>query len=310
MIKLFNINHYTIDTSTFKHVLHDYETQLEEEFAEYVGAKYACAANSATSLIYLSLKQWTTPNEIINLPSIIPPVVPNVVNNAGRLIRWVDNVDWVGHSYLLHDGDTKIVDSAQEVTRNSFFSDGEIRIYSFYPTKPVGSIDGGIVVSNCKEKIDWFKAAVHNGANQNDNSWDRMILFPGWKMYINSVQAYIALQNLRRLRYKNQTLQEIRTQYNNAFGKDNTSLHLYRLNVSNRQDFIKNMTDNGIQCGIHYHAAHHNSCYTTSHTGNNLTCSNWKSQTTVSIPFHEELTGDMINKVIEKAHIYAKIETD
>ena len=29
--------------------------------------------------------------------------------------------------------------------------------FSFYPTKPVGSSDGGIIVSNDKAKIDYLK---------------------------------------------------------------------------------------------------------------------------------------------------------
>ena len=31
------------------------------------------------------------------------------------------------------------------------------------------------------------------------NNWDRRIKFPGWKMYMNSVQADIALRNLKKL---------------------------------------------------------------------------------------------------------------
>ena len=43
-IKLFHIENYTVDTSKFNHVLHDSGVvEFEEEFAEYVGAKYACS---------------------------------------------------------------------------------------------------------------------------------------------------------------------------------------------------------------------------------------------------------------------------
>jgi hypothetical protein len=52
---LFNINNYKIDTSKFGSLLHDFENELEQNFASYVGAKYACIANSASSLLELCL---------------------------------------------------------------------------------------------------------------------------------------------------------------------------------------------------------------------------------------------------------------
>ena len=52
---LFNINRYNINTSEFNHMLEDYELELEEKIAEYVGAKYACIGNSASSLMQISL---------------------------------------------------------------------------------------------------------------------------------------------------------------------------------------------------------------------------------------------------------------
>ena len=56
MIKLFHINNYDINTSRFSNLLHDdVVNEFEQNFADYVGAKYACSANSASSLLFLSL---------------------------------------------------------------------------------------------------------------------------------------------------------------------------------------------------------------------------------------------------------------
>ena len=64
MIELFNIPSYIIDTSKFSNLLHDEIVQeFECRFAEYIGAKYACSANSASSLLFLSLIKY---NETIN----------------------------------------------------------------------------------------------------------------------------------------------------------------------------------------------------------------------------------------------------
>ena len=56
MIQLFNINNHIIDTSEFSNLLHDdVVIKFERIIAQYVGAKYACSVNSATSAIFLSL---------------------------------------------------------------------------------------------------------------------------------------------------------------------------------------------------------------------------------------------------------------
>ena len=100
MINLFNINNYTIDTSKFTNLLHDQiVTEFEQEFAEFVGAKYACSANSASSLIFLTM--LISGQKSVRIPSIMPPVVPNALLNAGKQIEFYDDIDWVGREYLL-----------------------------------------------------------------------------------------------------------------------------------------------------------------------------------------------------------------
>ena len=161
-IKLFHIENYIIDTSKFDHALHDScVNKLEKEFAEYVGAKYACSINSATNAIFLIL---LGKDATINVPSIIPPVVLNAIINSGNKINFVDNVDWVGNSYTLHNfGDYKVIDSAQKVQQNQFQTEAnpqDLMFFSFYPTKPVGGLDGGMIVSDDLNKIRYFKEAV------------------------------------------------------------------------------------------------------------------------------------------------------
>ena len=296
MINLFNIENYTIDTSKFENVLHgSIVNEFEEAFAEYVGAKYACSANSASSLLYLSMLQYQ--KATVSLPSTIPIVVPNIIVNTNNIIDFRDDTSWVGHCYNLHDN---IYDSAQEVTKNQFkkHSHNDIVIFSFYPTKPVGSCDGGMVVSNNKTTIDWYKTMTMNGTTKQNDSWKRLHTKPGYKMHCSSIQAYIGLQNLRKLDDKQKIIDEIREIYNDKLGYNNTSRHLYRINVNNNKAFINHMVSKGIQCGIHYEHCHEKQFYT---DGNRISLpeSKRESTSTVSIPFHEKLTTSDIEKVIE-----------
>jgi len=301
MIKLMHVNDYIIDTSKFRPLLNDkIVEEFENKIASYVGAKYACSIHSATMGIFMCLMEQD--KQVVTIPSIIPPVVPNAVLTSGHEIAYKDDIDWVGHSYILHEfDDYKIIDSAQQLDKDQFkeqANDEDLMIFSFYPTKPVGSIDGGMIVSNDKRKIDRLKILSRYGTNFEDNSWERKFVLPGWKMYMNSVQAYVALENFKKLEEKMHRFDEVREMYNDAFGFDNTSRHLYRMRVRNRDEFVSKMKEKGIQCGIHYRAVHDIDCYK-SDVETDLTQSEIESEATVSIPLHEMLTDDEVKTVIE-----------
>jgi dTDP-4-amino-4,6-dideoxygalactose transaminase len=306
MINLFNIPDYTINTSQFSHYLHgSIVEEFENNFLEYVGAKYACSVNSATNAIFLMLLDKNT---TINVPSLIPPVVLNAIITSGNTIKFTDDTEWIGGSYILHEfEDYKIIDSAQRVDRNQFVNeanDNDLMFFSFYPTKPIGSSDGGIIVSNDKDKIDYLRTLSFNGMSFSTNNWERKIMMPGYKFYMNSIQAYIANENLKLLDSKKERLHEIRTFYNKELGYNNTSDHLYRINVSDRDMFMKNMKDAGIVCGIHYEAQHLSPVYNyhsityDKDTMPKYTNSEIHSKQTISIPFHEALTNKNLTHII------------
>jgi len=307
MINLFNIPNYKIDTAEFTHYLHSkHVKEFENNFCEYVGAKYACSVSSATNAIFLALLDK---NAHIKVPSMIPPVVCNAILTSGNKLDFEDNTEWVGDSYILHEfDDYKIIDSAQKVDKNQFIkeaNDNDLMMFSFYPTKPVGSSDGGIIVSNDFEKIKWFKEATMNGMTYAHNNWDRTIKFPGYKMYMNSIQCYIANENLKLLDFKKMKLNSIREKYNKAFGYNNTSDHLYRIEVDNRDSFIKNMNEKSIVCGVHYDALHEVETYrkatTRPYKVTDSICKNSSiiSKRVVSLPFHEMLSNKQIDYIIE-----------
>jgi dTDP-4-amino-4,6-dideoxygalactose transaminase len=302
MIKLMHVNDYVIDTSQFRPLLNDKVVQeLEEQIADYVGAKYACSLHSATMGIFMSLlKQEKTTVEI---PSIIPPVVPSAILTAGHTIKYRDDVDWVGGSYILHQfKDHKIIDSAQQLDKSQFAeqaNDKDLMIFSFYPTKPVGSIDGGMIVSNDEEKIRRLKILTRYGTNFEDNSWERKFVLPGWKMYMTSVQAWMALENFKKLEAKAKRFDEIRNHYNSAFGLSNKSRHLYRLRTDDRDEFMSHLKERGVQCGIHYRSVHDVECYSPTVEAE-LPLSIMESNSTVSIPYHEMMTDEEVETVVKE----------
>lgn len=309
MIKLFHQQDYIINTADFSHWLHDkVVTNFEERFAEYVGARYAVSFNSATSALFLICNKLIDKKKCqFKIPSIIPAVVPNAIVNAGVNFEFIECVTWVGHDYEmgyydLDDQRGRIIDSAQKVEKDQYnklgLKDIDLILYSFFPTKPVGSMDGGMVVTNDRVIADSLRIYSMNGMTAGINSWERQLVTPGHKMYMNSVQAFIASENLNRLNKNQQDLECIRHFYNKAFSNyDNTSYHLYCISVPDQHNFIKKAAEQGITCGIHYKAAHMEECFNQQHL--NLSLSTYHSKHTVSIPFHPKLTLREIEKVVD-----------
>ena len=307
MIQLFNTPNVNIDTSKFSNLLHDkIVKEFEENFCDYVGGKYAVSLNSATNAIFLLFSQFKS--QIVYIPSILPPVVANALIHAGCKISFIDETSWVGHSYFMgrrsEDGLSSlpiVIDSAQEVKRHLLRNfNNYAAIYSFYPTKPVGSCDGGMIVTDNYDLAETIRMMSMNGMSFSQNNWEREQHHIGHKMYMNSIQAYIANESLKLLPEKNKRLDEIREQYNDALGLDNKSLHLYRLLLKpedNNKEFINKAKEQGIVCGIHYEALHTKKLfYETDDLP--LPVSEYVSTHTVSMPFHEKLSDEDVKKVI------------
>jgi len=299
MIELFHIPNYQINTGQFTHYLHgNIVTEFEQSFCQYVGAKYACTFNSATNAIFLSM---LNKNTTVTIPSMIPPVVANAILTSGNKLQFKDDIDWIGDSYILHKfKDYKIIDSAQKVEKDQFIkeaNDNDLMIFSFYPTKPIGSSDGGIIVSNDFAKIKKFKEGVMNGMSYANNNWERKIKFPGFKMYMNSIQCYIANENFKKLDVKKERLRYVKDIYNKELGYKNTSNHLYRIEVMDNKMFTNKMLKNGIRVGHHYNALHKHSVYK---TDQKLLKSEQLESRTVSIPFNEILSDNQIEYIIKQ----------
>ena len=97
MINLFNIPNYQINTANFNHYLHgDVCKEFENNFCEYVGAKYACTINSATNAINSSnLTKKRKASE-------------NISNNSGSGESINSNICLIGISIIINRGSIRI----------------------------------------------------------------------------------------------------------------------------------------------------------------------------------------------------------
>mgnify|MGYP001071454463 FL=1 len=175
----------------------------------------------------------------------------------------------------------------------------DLMIFSHYPTKPLGGVDGGVIVTDDYKKYKWFKQAVLNGTTFSNNNWERGISFPGYKFYMSSIQAKIIMNNFEHYDKKISTLDKLVDIYNKELGYKNTSKHLYRIEVLDNERFVQKMKEAGIICGIHYPALHLNPIY---NEDNKFDCPKSKKlqKRTVSLPMNERLSFNELGYILDK----------
>ena len=299
--------------------------QFEQELAEYVGAKHVIAVNSCTTALMLSLMYERAKNGItsVSIPSMTMALVPNAVLTAGLDFTFNADTEWVGDRYELKG--SHVIDSAHRLQRDDFkgLSDETKICYSFYPTKVIGSIDGGAIATNDDEFVEWVRSYIFYGRDQHvdsKNSWEFEIQMVGGKYNFNDVQAAMCLEQLRTLDDTHGKLEEINRIYNQAFAYTNNSDYLYRINVTNRDEFIDYMKHvvtsriQGIECGVHFKPIHvmepfkdHQFDGTIEERVEGMTDVYTAYSQTVSLPFFKNMTLWEISDVIDATLKYSGV---
>jgi len=227
--------------------------EFEKLFAEYVGAKYAIATNSATSALDVCLKVYgikggeliTTPltfvadaivgewNDMDVTFADIDPVTlcldPEalVITPETKAIIAVDS-----HGRLADiDGIRKkfkglIIEDAAHAMYTPGVGKGDIVVYSFQAVKTLPIFDGGMITTNDEEiakklkKHLWLgvEKSTFDRVGQKGYSWEYDITqSDSIKGYMTDVQAVIGIGQLKRLEGMTARRREIQARYNEAF---------------------------------------------------------------------------------------------
>jgi dTDP-4-amino-4,6-dideoxygalactose transaminase len=280
-------------------------SELEAKFAEYVGSKYAVAVNSCTSALFLSLlyEKATSHMNKVKIPSVTFVSVANMILNAGLQLEFLDEI-YVGNWYWLKG--TLVIDSAHSLYRGCYQEDS-LMCFSFYPTKLLGSCEGGMIATNNEPARDWLRKMRSNGMERKGMfDWDYTVELIGWKMNMNDIQAAIILTRLKKLEQYNRNRVHIRDYYNKVFGLENKSLHVYPLMTENRNEFIKKMAKAGIQCSVHFKPIHLQPVYKKYLAENMLPKSEDWGQKEVSIPLHENMDNYSAEKICKEVQRWKK----
>lgn len=280
--------------------------EFEAELAKYLGCKYVVAVDSCTSALFLCLKYEKA--KMVGIPSMTVPLVADACFEAGAKVYFNNQTEWVGSAYRLVG--TQIWDSAHELERDMLKGMGKKEKYcfSFYPTKNIGSADGGAIATNDRKFYEWCKKVSTYGRNQGNNyrnSWEYQVDMIGYKRHYTNLQAVICLEQLQRLDETNAKRARIRDIYNKAFGYQNQSLYLYRLKVKDRNKFLKFMKERGVECGVHFQPLHKMKAFKKIdfYDGSRYEVEAVYKQI-VSLPFYDSMSDDEVNYVVEAVEAY------
>ncbi len=248
--------------------------EFEKEFAKYVGSKYAVAVDSGTSALFLAIRAAKY-KKFITIPSLTFVSDAEVIHHAGLEIRFADvdpktlcvdkqykNLLPVNFGGNLAKGKGKVVDSCHRIEKNDVKGSDAMWCYSFYATKNLNTVQGGMVALNSEKDYKWLMMARDHGVTKGtaqrykgkNPTYD--VLFPAWRVKGDDLRSSIGLVQLRKLPELNKRRNEIVARYNKNLGLNWTGNHLYPILVIGRTTFIEQMHLAGVQTSIHFIPIH------------------------------------------------------
>jgi dTDP-4-amino-4,6-dideoxygalactose transaminase len=218
-------------------ILGKYTKEFEAEFARYVGTKYAIALNTCTSALEVLLTSKGVKGKRVAVPTNTNFATVAAVLRAGGIPVFLDmtkeyfvpNLDILRHTVeknpdiagvvWVHVGGVISPDFPQVVefcrSRGLFlledcahahgsalggvkagnFADGGA--FSFFPTKVMTTMEGGMITTNSKEEADLARSLRNQGKRDGDYGGLHYDLGSSWRM--SEISAYMGLVMLNKL---------------------------------------------------------------------------------------------------------------
>ena len=154
---------------------------FEVRMAEYTGAPYAVAVDSCTNALFLCCVYHNV--QSVTIPKRTYLSVPQSIIHAEGTVLFEDRA-WQG-VYQLRP--YPIWDAAKRLTRG-MYQTGQFMCLSFHIKKhlPIGK--GGMILTDNREAVEWFKRARYEGRGELFYADDDLKML-GWNMYMTPEQA-------------------------------------------------------------------------------------------------------------------------
>ena len=229
--------------------------RFEQQFAEYVGKRYAVAVNSGTSGLHLAVKalNWKKGDSILTTPysfvastncllyegirpvfKDISPVTftltyDTIKTSLSGDIKGALLVDILGFpavtQEIKHLCDSKRVNiledaceavgKPQKLFPVSMFS--EMAVYGFYPNKQMTTGEGGMIVTDNPDLAEYVKS-LRNQGYSNKKDWLNHVVM-GYNYRMSDIQAALGIVQLKKLDFIIERRNELAQKYTDLLKK-------------------------------------------------------------------------------------------
>jgi perosamine synthetase len=334
--------------------------KFESAFSKFTGAKYAVGVSNATSALHLSINALgigkgdeviipdmtfvATANAVRlagatpvladvdddlnisissikeNLSSKTKAILP--VHFAGKVCK-IDEITDIARSH-----DLKVIEDCAHAIgakkNNKHVGNfGNVGCFSFYPTKNITTIEGGMVITNNSKIADYVTSARNHGITKslsqrysNGKPWDYDILESGYNYRLDEIRSSLGLNQLKRINSLNLLRKKAFQYYNKELKKipgiitppvsqkNDNAFHLYIIKIENtyglsRDELFEKLSKDGISTSVHYKPLHTFSTFKKTIHRTNLDNAERLYEKILSLPLYPHISKKEQNMVIK-----------
>ena len=335
---------------------------FEQRFKKFTKSKYAVGVSNATSALYLSLKALgIKENDEVIIPDLTfvatansvlqtgaTPVLADIdeetlnistesiIKNISRKTKVIIPVHFAGTPCdmqkimkIARSNSLKVIEDCAHGIGTSYNKKhvgnfGNVGCFSFYPTKNLTTIEGGMVITNDKKTADFIQLARNHGISRSLMSrystgkpWEYDIKNIGYNYRLDEIRSALGISQLQKLTMLNKKRLGAFHYYNkglknipgvivpNKKNFENNSCHLYIIRITSdakisRDRLFYGLQKKGIGSSVHYKPLHKFTLFRKKGISrNSLSVSKRIYKEILSLPMYPQLTRHSQDYVIK-----------
>lgn len=341
--------------------------EFESAFAKFTGAKYAIGVSNATAALHLCIKSLgigsgdevivpdmtfvATANAVMlsGATPVFADVENETMNISAESIRDKINsktkailpvhfagkvCDIIKITKIAKENNLSVIEDCAHAIgarygKKHVGNFGNAGCFSFYPTKNITTIEGGMIITNSKKIADYVSSARNHGLNRtlvqrysSGKPWDYDMIESGYNYRLDEIRSALGLSQLGRIKKLNAQRKKIFEYYNKRLNGinglitpqssvlDDHVYHLYIMKVKknnnvSRDELFTKLEEYGIKTTVHYKPLHMFTAFKKL-KNSNLENSEHLYEEVISLPFypnipkkHQDYVIDCIRKTMK-----------
>ena len=289
--------------------------KFEKSFAKFTGAKYAIGVTNATAALISSLNSLGLKKDdevIVPDETFVATANAVLLNGAIPVLADIEDVgynvsvesieksitkktkvimpvhiagkacDIIKIKKLANDHNLKVIEDCAhaigtKINGRHVGTFGDLGCFSFYPTKNMTTIEGGMVITNSKKLATNILAYRNHGFVINkkfkSKPWKYDVELPGYNFRLDEIRSALGITQLKKIQkqnplrkkacqYYNLKLKNIKGIETPILSKSNDDVnHLYMIRIKkefgiSRDELFRKFLKSGIQTSLHYVPLH------------------------------------------------------